>query len=655
MSNVNTDRLARHWLLSILVISIFAVPLLLANWGGQTEAQWFYITRNRLASAGIPLVAAIVATVLLFRQGIQQPNKLDRLLEQHSPKIYKGLVTLLIAAGFFYVASSTATESPNYYYYLNLRPLVLYLGLCCLISLYFVAKLAPPSKSTKSGLAVFSILILAACIRVLHLAYIDINLPYSLGGLFVQFARSIQMAGFGIPEWIPYYTEGGLPFAYPPLSFLVEGILFSIFPLNYYAIANLLPVIFTLATLPLMHALVKELKFSSALQLATLVAFCFFPSTFYEQKESAGLAEALGSVALIVFYIAIHRFWKTPGFKTALWMGAALAFCVVSSPGSGYFSGIISVAIILFALLRRDVERTRWLVIVGAIGILASAPYWLPVMRFHGPKIFVEGVSNQNYASFFQIIIENILRFAFVTSNRPVLWGVFTIIGAFWSLLRKESWAFILFLVSLAVAREGTWIASIPASILSGYGLLLCVDLARKAFYRLLKNTRELNIGASILLAVFFGFATTWAIKDSLELVRFYNRSRWESEVTAMEWSAINLPKEAQMVSFGMPTHENNEAVEEWMPMISQRTTLDVIFGTEWKWSATESVLHYQSAENCKNLACISQVVSKAQDPALVYLLTTEERFNDLLDDVAPPISYAKVYDVDKIIIFHLP
>lgn len=655
MSNTNTDRLVRRWLLSVLVISTFAGPLLLVNWGGQAESEWFYITRNRLVSAGVPLVVAILTGALYFyHQRRKRPKDLSNLLKQHSINIYKGLIALLSAAALIYGLSSNTVGSA-YYYYLNLRPLALYAALCCAISLSFLAKLTPPSKNIRHGLAVFGMLFLAACIRLLHLTYIDINLPYSLGGLFVQFSRSIQLAGFSIPEWIPYYTEGGIPFAYPPLGFLIEAILFSILPLGNYAMANLLPVIFTLATLPLMHLLVKELEFTPALQLAILVAFCFFPSTFREQIDSAGLAEALGTVALLLFYITIHKFWKTPSLKTALGMGAALAICVASSPGSGYFGGIISVAITLFALLQRDFERIKWLTIVGVTGILASAPYWLPVIRFHGLEIFLESINNQSYIGFSRILLENLQNFKFVASNRPFFWGVLTIVGAFWSILRKENWPFILFVASLAIPREGIWMASIPASILSGYGLLFCVDIARKVFYPLLKNTREQTIGAFILLSVFLGFAITWGIKDSLELVRFYDRNRWQREVTAMEWSATNLPPEAQMVSFGMPTPEINETVDEWMPLISQRTTLDVIFGTEWKWSARESVLHYQSAENCETLACVSQVVSKAQNPAMVYLLTTEERFNDLLDGAALPISYAKVYDVDEIIIFHLP
>src|SRR4030095_15440901 len=86
------------------------------------------------------------------------------------------------------------------------------------------------------------ILLTGVVIRCTHLFLIDlVHEPFRLGGLFVAFADEIAARNFRLPINIPYYSAGGIPFAYPPLGFYFEAILLKLFPKQIFAIANLLP------------------------------------------------------------------------------------------------------------------------------------------------------------------------------------------------------------------------------------------------------------------------------------------------------------------------------------------------------------------------------------------------------------------------------
>ncbi|MCC6416690.1 MAG: hypothetical protein IT429_00405, partial [Gemmataceae bacterium] len=47
------------------------------------------------------------------------------------------------------------------------------------------------------------------------------GLPLGYAGLFALMAELVAANGFRLPEWVPWYGPGGMPFAYPPLGFYV--------------------------------------------------------------------------------------------------------------------------------------------------------------------------------------------------------------------------------------------------------------------------------------------------------------------------------------------------------------------------------------------------------------------------------------------------
>lgn len=72
-------------------------------------------------------------------------------------------------------------------------------------------------------------------LRVVHLFYLPRGIPFDRGGLYYEFALQISQANFHFPVTIPFYTNGGLPFAYPPLVFLLKRQSFVFLtPISFY-------------------------------------------------------------------------------------------------------------------------------------------------------------------------------------------------------------------------------------------------------------------------------------------------------------------------------------------------------------------------------------------------------------------------------------
>ena len=119
-----------------------------------------------------------------------------------------------------------------------------------------------------------------AVLRIAHLFSIPFDTPFHLGGLFYEFSRQIILNHFALPETIPYYSLGGLPFNYPPLSFYLQALVMRLFSPAPFITVNLLPPLITAISLPVFYWMVKAKTSNDGLIIAALFAYAFMPSAF---------------------------------------------------------------------------------------------------------------------------------------------------------------------------------------------------------------------------------------------------------------------------------------------------------------------------------------------------------------------------------------
>jgi len=112
--------------------------------------------------------------------------------------------------------------------------------------------------TSNEKIVVVFVILLGAIFRFLHFLIVDVTLPFRGGGLFLEFSQQISAHHYRLPSHIPFYTDVGIPFGYPPLPFYVEAILLDIFPLSEFVVANLLPPIISVVSLPFFYLLIRE-------------------------------------------------------------------------------------------------------------------------------------------------------------------------------------------------------------------------------------------------------------------------------------------------------------------------------------------------------------------------------------------------------------
>jgi hypothetical protein len=468
-------------------------------------------------------------------------------------------------------------------------------------------------------------ILLGTVIRLVHLAFIDVTLPFRLGGLFLEFAEQIAASGYSLPHRIPFYTDGGLPFAYPPLPFYVEAVLLDLLSLPKFLVVNLLPPAIAVLCLPSFAFLTHRLGLGPCARLTALLAYATLPTAFWEQIEAGGLAEASGSLALIWLAIALTWAERRETVRRYAVLGLFWAASVLASPGSAYASALM---VAMFAVLQ--LGRAGWppqfrtiglLVLSGGVAVTVSAPYWLTVVANHGVAVFQDSVGAQTTGT----RAETLQSLLFLDILQPAtlrihhFWYVLTLVGAVWAVFHAR-WGFVAWLVALAsVPREGAWMSALPGAILAGIGGSELSHMVAK-YLRNMRSHKSYKVvtvlGMSSFLCANIIAVPIWCI---LQLVNTDlpngEKQLQYGAMTAMDWARENTPVNARFVILSAGE------VEEWFPQLARRTVINESYGTEWepKKAAVIGELQNRLAA-CIDFDCISVSVKEVMGFEEVYL-----------------------------------
>ncbi len=458
------------------------------------------------------------------------------------------------------------------------------------------------SRPRQVALALVGLVGVAA--RLVHLWLIDIRYPFYLGGLYLEFAQQIRLHGYRLPHTIPYYSAGGIPFAYPPLSFYIEALLLDITPLAPFVLVNLLPPVISVLAFFSFFYLVIKLCQGPAFEVSALAAFAVLPNLVSEQIAASGLAEALGTLALVWFGIGLLSFYRS---GRVLLPGVCLGLCVLASPGS-------AVAVVpAFAILagvclarRRPLLPLVW---IGLIGTALAAPYLLTVTANHGSGVFTASLRDETglsaNPSFLGSLLQPLLEFDAVRGPRPLLWLALLWWGLIWAGLTRRWPLALAFLSFYLIPREGVWLAAAPACLLIGLAasetFVPAVQRAIQSHYAPRWGRWIAALGLLALVLVELN-SLSILIRDKVA-----NRDKILSprQVNGLRWIAENTPQDAGLVVLG-PT-----ALQEWSPQISRRTVYNVTFGTEWQPAERAQIEHFnQQVAGCRDLACVQEAMA---------------------------------------------
>ncbi|MBI4731534.1 MAG: hypothetical protein HY781_05295 [Chloroflexi bacterium] len=488
-----------------------------------------------------------------------------------------------------------------------------------------------------------AIMAAGAFLRLLHLFSISWNAPFHLGGLFYEFSLQILQNHFALPETIPYYSLDGIPFAYPPLGFYLQAVLMGLFSPPPFLTVNLLPPLLAVLSLPAFYWMVKALTDDIRLRAAALFAFALMPSAFVNHIEAAGLADACGTLAMILYLGGLFRLEKSPRLIPALLAGLFLGLCVLASPGSAYGAVIISILFFLKFLVHdlkaRTFRGSAWLLLAGLTGLLISAPYWLTVVGHHGFGVFLVPFLTQHDPRFVLSQIKYILTFKpadmiiFVPEEGlyGFLFDWLVFAGLLWAALNKQGFQVLLLFTFWLIPREGNWLVAIPAAWLAASGIVhLLWPLLQKAFSMRPGHRPPLAPGVVALCLALLALASAvYAVGDL--------QSRADLQISAAATETLRqerdiIPAEAHVLIAG------NMALQEWAPQLLERDVLNCEFGLEWQPEEFQQVRLINAALEEDDLAGAMDIVRDYSGDTSLWLVGDPEQVARLISAADPSL-----------------
>lgn len=431
-----------------------------------------------------------------------------------------------------------------------------------------------------------TVLCIGIALRFYHLLYFDfLNSPYRLGGLFLAFSEQIASNDFRLPYTIPFYSEGGIPFAYPPLAFYIEALLLRLFHESRFGIVNLLPPIISGLTLVGAFRLFQTyFQKQKTYVLAATFAYAFLPPAFVQQTEAAGLSESFGSFSMVLIFGTAIRYSRQESLKNAVLFGLAVSLAVLSSPGSAIGAAAIAFVYGVETLLRNRFKNESIIQMSLALftALLTSAPYWFTVMLNHGRGIFIVPVLSQysmvGKQNFLLSFIERLLNFRVVQDGSIFLWNAIIFFGVLWLLSHGKFKLLIDFLILFSIPRESSWLVALPAALVFSYGFnaILATLYSAQAGWK---------TGFAGLIMALFAF---WMVISSFGLIDDLIADRqWKispEQIKIIEQSRTMIPENAKVLVLG------NDALLEWSPYLLQREVINTKFGLEWQPHKLETI-----------------------------------------------------------------
>jgi len=478
--------------------------------------------------------------------------------------------------------------------------------------------------------------ILGILLRIWHLFFISFAAPFHLGGLYYEFSRQIILNHFALPHNIPYYSPGGLPFVYPPLSFYIQAIILKLFSPTNFLTVDLLPPLLTALSVPLFYWMILQFTKDPRLQAASLFAFAFMPSAFVNQIEGAGLAEACGTLALLAYLGILFDFIKKPGVLKAFLTGIILGLCILSSPGSAYGAVIISFLYLLVEFWKniknRSFKTSALLLITALTGLIISSPYWLTIILRNELGIFVNAFFSQhaNGAIFNQIRYmitfkpADMILFVSDEGVYGFLFDWLILAGLIWAALNKNVMTVVLFFTFWLIPRLGSWLVAIPGALLAGLGIVYLVwPLFQKAFSsHKVGETPPLAPGILLLILVLVIIASPLlAVHDMLNRVEL---KLTPQEVVALHSEQAVIPPDAHVLVVG------NGALIEWAPALLQREVVNCQFGLEWRPKDLQEVYLINDALAAHDLAKAMTIIHAYTGDTMVWLVGEPSLFTKL-------------------------
>ncbi|WP_157969534.1 hypothetical protein [Haloplanus rubicundus] len=494
-----------------------------------------------------------------------------------------------------------------------------------------------------------------------------LDYPLNGGGLYLQFIRTILNMNFTYPTTIPYYSDGGLPFAYPPLVFYILAVIATVLPISAYDLLLHTPFLFSAATVPVFYLLSRDIFDSNELVLISTLLYAVHPATYNDFLVTEGLIEAAGTFLFLLGAREALRLTRIPSRLNALRLGGILGITVLASPGGGYGLALLSVSCGVVTIgLTRTRKTVASFCLAAVIGIAISAFWWGIVALKHGFEPIANGILRSTRYTFDQFILD-ILHFRgdklIISLTEPIFVSLF-FIGTVIFLTGDRVW------MSIAVgggavqiSQELGYIVPIFAFLAVTAGIAGTADLAAE---RLSMQWEEAEFKLLAISEIPVQQILTWLLTIFLILTTVTSAAaiamqsqqpdrvteRIEGEMTAMTWVASETPSDA---SFLMITGRDEWWARDWGPTQMQRTVVNVPYGREV--IGPDAARQYRlENQRLRRHTTVADVESHSRQLGWKYdyvYISTADSEDQLLNSYRTTDCYVAEFSNKEAVIFH--
>ncbi len=435
------------------------------------------------------------------------------------------------------------------------------------------------------------------------------------GGMFYTMILDLEKNGFVLPEFTSYNISQ-IPYAYPPLSFYSGAILHDVFNIELVTIFRYYPLLFNILSIPAVYFLAKELdKNDRRAVLATGFYAILFPG-FEWLISGGGLTRSPAHLYFIIsmgLYLSFLRTRRGWSLITAIIVAALMTLHHIE------YCWVLGLSIILFSLFRAKISEVLPFGGMFALGVaVLTAPYWITILRYHGPNPFLSAFAAGEFNPF--VSIWRLILLIFTREPMITFINVLAIIGLWYTIAsRKYQLPAWLLLIIFFDPRSADRISIFPVVLLAAMAVdqvllpALTPESLRNTNSTLNNEEKKNNWGGQkfllpliftlfcVLYPFMLAYLQTFTPGSSLTMLTAPQRE-------AMEWIIDNTPDKSIFIVMSPDTTWSSDKVSEWFPALTGRKNLLTVQGAEWlpnssylkiqDWTAEAKKSYYKN-EDC--------------------------------------------------------
>lgn len=488
------------------------------------------------------------------------------------------------------------------------------------------------------------------------------DFPLMDGGLFYAMTQDILANHFVLPPYTSY-NQASIPLAYPPLAFYIAALLVRLFDWPLIQVIHWLPPVISALSVPAFALLSWRVLGNPWQATLATCAYALLPASFDLFFLGGGLTRSFGLLFALLTLYAVYSLY-TIRSRSFLWLSALFGSLLVAVHPESSFHVVFLVAL-MWLFFGRDWPSLLASLFVAVLILLATSPWWVTVLRYHGVAPFASVIHSGWHRALFWTPL---LTFEFPGERFLDVIAVLGVIGILTRLARRQyflvSWMITPFVVE---PRNPGPFAILPLAMLAA---LAFDEVILPGALKILPEEGQLSNGqrnlalytavGRLLLAFFLIYPLVNAFYVSLQFSRYVLTVE---ERQALHWVQAQTPAEARFVilafggTFSVP-------VQEWFPALTGRVNIAVSQGYEWL-AGRELAARWEAYRLLTD--CIFETVDCAErwaeargerfDYIYVYqgLLggSTFRLGNEPIRSLLSSPRYALVYESDLIKIFH--